>query len=187
MTLKLKLVTVETQWMLINERKFKIADQAWSSTIFPEIRDSYHSSTADMPNSTNVNGVKDPEIDRLVDEYEYCYDLKRRIEIIKQVDARLMELAPYALQWYSSFDRILYWNKFGHPDFYISRFADYQSIPTYWWFDPEKDAQLRDAMANDRTLPAGETDILYWNEHRQREKSQNDNTAGAGGTAGVNP
>ena len=45
----------------------------------------------------------------------------------------------------------------------VDRFVgDRQSIFFLWWFDPEKQARLKDAKQNDRQLPVKDIDIKYW-------------------------
>ncbi len=169
-TLKLKLVTAETQWKLIEDRKFKIAEMAWSGDLFPDPRQSYHSSMAYNKNTANITGVADPQIDRLIEEHDQCDDLQRRIELIKQIDGLLVALHPYGLSWYESSDRLLYWNKFGHPDYYITRVSDYSDMAIYWWIDPEKESALNAAIAENRSLPQGPVDVNFWKDYKDHPK-----------------
>jgi hypothetical protein len=37
--------------------------------------------------------------------------------MIREIDGILMQIQPYALGWYAPFTRLLYWNKFGMPEF----------------------------------------------------------------------
>ena len=70
------------------------------------------------------------------------------------------------------FHRIAYWNKFGHPEGYFSRVGDSRDMPTLWWLDPQKDAELRRALGdNSVNLPVGTTEVRYWQEYAEREKA----------------
>ncbi len=168
-TLKLKLVTGETQFKLVNDRKFKIVNQAWGGLQDPNPKGSYHSMMADTKSTTNICGVKDPEIDKLIDEYDNCLDPKKRIKLIQRIDKILTEMRPYALAWYGPFNRIMYWNKFGQPDFYLPRFGNYTRMAMYWWIDPAKEEILNAAMKDEKDLPSGETNVYYWKEYSERE------------------
>jgi hypothetical protein len=45
-------------------------------------------------------------------------------------------------------------------------------MPSLWWVDPQKDAELRRALGDDSaTLPVGETEVRYWIEYGEREKA----------------
>lgn len=170
-TFKLKLVTHETQWKLVNEFKFKIVNMAWGGILFPNPIGSYSSMMADRQGSTNICGVKDPQIDEWIEQYDNEHNLQKRVDLIQKIDARLMEIGPFALGWYGPFNRIMYWNRFGHPDFYLSRFGDYRSIASYWWIDPEKEKVLAAAQASNSTLPSGETNVNYWQEWSKKQKT----------------
>ena len=43
--------------------------------------------------------MKDAEIDRLIEAQKLEFDLGKRNEILKQIDHRLLEIAPYVLLW----------------------------------------------------------------------------------------
>ena len=78
----------------------------------------------------------------------------------------------YILGWDGPFQRIAYWNKFGQPPGYLTRFGDYRDAPTLWWVDPQKDADLKRAMAdNSVKLPVGDTEEHYWTRFAEREKA----------------
>jgi hypothetical protein len=76
----------------------------------------------------------------------------------------------YILAWDMPFQRIAYWNKFGHPEGYLTRTGDYRDMPWLWWLDPQKDAELRRALGDDSVnLAVGETEVRYWREYAARE------------------
>ena len=55
-------------------------------------------------------------ITELLVEYDREFDPERRAEIIREVDGILANEHHYVLGWYAPFERIAYWNKFGHPE-----------------------------------------------------------------------
>jgi microcin C transport system substrate-binding protein len=71
------------------------------------------------------------------------------------------------LFWYGPFYRIAYWNKFGHPEGYLSRTGDaFDALPIYWWIDPAREQQLIRAMGDASVkLPVGDTEVRYWQEY----------------------
>jgi len=55
---------------------------------------------------------------------------------------RVLQWGHYLIpQWYSSIDRIIYWNKLSRPDTIPLQGADLGS----WWFDAAKAATIRGA------------------------------------------
>ena len=67
------------------------------------------------------------------------------------------------------FQRIAYWNKFGHPEGFLSRTGDYTDMPSLWWIDPQKEQQLNQAIANSSVkLPIDPVDVLYWPAYDKR-------------------
>src|SRR2546430_3971492 len=79
----------------------------------------------------------------------------------------------YVLFWEAPYVRIAYWNKFGMPQGYLSRFGDYTDAPGLWWIDPDKDAALRKAMAdNNAKLPVGAVDDSFWQEYAKKHPAE---------------
>ncbi len=172
--MNLKQSTDPTMFKMVMERKFSVHWQGWTGLTFPNPETSFASELADIDNNNNLAGVKNSRIDELMKEYNITFDQGRRIEIIREIDGILMEIRPYALGWYGPFSRILYWNKFGHPDNYYSRTSSwYAAIPSLWWIDPVKEKKLEEAK-NDESirLPVGEVEVKYWAD-QEKKKGRN--------------
>jgi microcin C transport system permease protein len=99
-------------------------------------------------NNNNITGFKNKRVDELLGLYDKEFDQKKRVAIIREVDGIVANSHEYVLFWEPPYTRIAYWNKFGMPQGYFSRFGDYRDAPGLWWIDPEKDATLRKAMAD---------------------------------------
>ncbi len=169
--LKLKLATQATIWKLMHEFKFKITQIAWSGLLFPNPESSYHSKLADKKDSNNIFGLKDPKVDELIERYNTCFDINERISIMRKLDGILFNHYLYALGWYAPYTRLLFWNKFGYPDYMLSRFSDYRSIVSLWWFDPGKKERLKEAMRKDEALLTPEeiakVDVKWWDKYKE--------------------
>jgi microcin C transport system substrate-binding protein len=167
--LNLKQSTGATMFKMVNERNFKIHFQNWTGLLFPNPESSFHSNTADPDNTTNITGVKNARIDEICAEYNVTFDQKKREKQIQEIDGILADLVPYALGWYAPFNRIAYWNKFGHPEYYLTRIGDYLDIPQLWWYNEEKAARLEEARKDKSIqLEVGETMVTYWPEYDER-------------------
>lgn len=163
--LDLKESTPATMFKMVNERKFDIHFQNWSGLQFPNPESSMHSKTADPDNTTNLPGIKVKRIDELCEQYNVTFDMKKRVAQIREIDSLATNEIGYALGWYAPYNRFAYWNKFGMPPGILSRTGDYFSAIGLWWYDPQKNADLQDAIKDaKKTLPVGETENRYWQE-----------------------
>jgi microcin C transport system substrate-binding protein len=160
----IELVSYATFTKRVDNHEF---DMIWVNTDAVRLRDAepeWSSKTADDIATHNYPGVKDAEVDRLIDEQKTEMDLGKRNEIDKQIDARLVALSPYVLMWQSASSRMLYWNRFGTPKYVLSKYSDngYEGDPlVYWWFDAKKSAALDDAMKRNVSLPPEPAEIHY--------------------------
>lgn len=171
--LNLRLVTPETRFKLMMDRNFDMVSTAWTGLLFPNPETAFSSSFADLPNNVNITGFKDARVDELLTLYDNEFDPQARAEIIQEIDGILANSYQYALAWDAPFNRIAYWNKFGHPEGYFTRIGDYRDMTSLWWIDPQKEADLRRALgSNSVNLPVGETDVRYWIEYGEREKAE---------------
>ena len=169
-TLNLRLVTGETLFQLVGQRKFDFEYQGWSGLLFPNPETSFDSKLADQNSTNNITGVKDKRIDELLPQYDIEFDPQKRVAIIREIDGILANLHHYVLGWYAPFQRIGFWNKFGFPDGVLTRIGDYRDIPSLWWIDPDKQSQLTKAMGDASTkLDSGQTEVRYWKDYAQRQ------------------
>jgi microcin C transport system substrate-binding protein len=171
--LNLRLVTPETFFSLVMQRNFDVAYMGWGGLTFPNPETMWSSSLADVPNNNNLTGFKDARVDALLPLYDREFDQQKRIAIIREIDGILANAHHYALGWDAPFHRIAYWNKFGQPDGYLTRTGDTTSIPSLWWLDPQKEAQLAQAMRDQSVkMAVGETEVRYWQEYAKRAPMQ---------------
>jgi microcin C transport system substrate-binding protein len=169
--MNLRLVTPETLFKLVMDRNFDVVSMAWGGLLFPNPETSFASSMADVPNNNNITGFKDPRVDELLTQYDKEFDQKKRVAIIQEIDGILANSYHYILGWDAPFQRIAYWNRFGQPEGYLTRVGDFRDMTSLWWFDPQKDAELRRAMGdNSVKLPVGDTEVRYWQQYAEREK-----------------
>ena len=64
--------------------------------------------------------------------------------------------------------RFLYWNKFGQPDWYITRTGDYDTVLFSWWLDPERDKTATAGKSDPKvTMPKGETEVHFWEAYKR--------------------
>jgi microcin C transport system substrate-binding protein len=161
--LNLRLVTGETLFQLVMERRFDVVSMGWGGLLFPNPETMWHSKLADVNNNNNITGFKDKRVDELLGVYDREFNQEKRVEIIREIDGILANAHHYVLEWDAPFQRIAYWNKFGHPEGYISRVGDFHDIPSMWWFNPEKQKELAQATRDSSAkMAVGATEVRYW-------------------------
>ncbi len=139
-------------------------DLYWASWAASRLRDpeaAWHSSTADDIASNNICGVADLVIDSLIELQRTEMDLNSRNDILREIDTRLNQIVPYVLLWASDHNRILYWRKFGTPEFVFDKYNREDAIVPYWYVDPEKERELDKAMNAGNPLDPVPYDVYY--------------------------
>lgn len=170
-TLNLRLITPETQFQMINERRFQMSLQAWGGLLFPNPETSWHSKLADVDNTNNITGFKDKRVDQLLVGYDKMFDTEDRIRAIKEIDGILANSYQYILLWGAPNTRVVYWNKFGAPPGYLSRIGDYTAIWMMWWIEPQKERALQEALRDpSKKLEVGPTEDRFWLDYAEREQ-----------------
>jgi microcin C transport system substrate-binding protein len=162
--LKLKEIDYATLLKNIGERNFSIHFQSWGALLFPNPRTSWQSDLADKTHNNNIPGFKNAEVDKLLELYDVTFDRQKQKEITRKIDELVFQEHPYALGWYANYERVLFWDRFGHPEKWWSRIGDDpdEQILAYWWFDPAKIERLENARKNGEKLPQGQVEHRPW-------------------------
>ena len=163
--MQIKFVDYNTMIKNVNERNFTIAMLAYSGLVYPNPETSYRSTLADKNDNNNVWGFKSERVDELLDEYDTCFDQKRRVEIIQEIDGIVSEVHPTAFSIARNYIRTMWWDKFGYPEWKLSRYVgEYWDIFYYWWIDEDKVARLNNAKESGKQLDVLSLDMTYWPE-----------------------
>ncbi len=173
--MQIKFADGNALWKSIMDRSFTMYSQGWGGLNFPNPETMWHSSLADQNDNNNIYGFKNARIDEICALYDKEFDQKKRIELIREIDGIVMAECPMLLSHYAPYTRLLFWNKFGYPEYMVDRYqGDYRSVFYYWWFDPDKIAQLDEAQKKDQSLPVGEVEVKYWLDFAEKEKTLSD-------------
>lgn len=160
--MKLKQIDRNTLMKKVGERNFTLHFQAWGGLLFPNPATSWGSELADKNDNNNIPGFKSKELDALCEEYDLAFDRKKQVELVRKMDGIVFRSYPYALAWMGGYARLLYFNKFGHPEKYLSPLSTYSGLVSQWWIDPRKEKALEEAMASGTPQPVGETVQRPW-------------------------
>jgi len=164
--IKIKFVDYNTMIKNVNARNFSVCMLAYTGLIYPNPESSLRSSLADMNDNNNVWGFKSERVDELLDEYDICFDQNRRIEIIQEIDGIFNDEHPIAFSIVRNYSRMMWWDKFGYPNWMLSRYVgEYWDAFYYWWIDEEVHEQLADAMEEGRELDLKPIDMKYWPDY----------------------
>ena len=123
----------------------------WDVLVDPE--SAFSSKEADEKAGENYSGFKNPEVDKMINEIKPIFDDKKRNDLLRRMDRIIFEAHPFVLHWGADNIRLLYWNKFGIPKNVLTRYSGFQAALVYWWYDPQKEKALREAIAQGRALP----------------------------------
>lgn len=108
-----------------------------------EQREFWGSETADRVGARNVGGVADPAVDALIEKIIFAAD-RAELEAASKALDRVLTWSAYMIpQLYTPFDRIAWWDRFGHPDPLPPRSPGF---PTVWWWDEAKAAAVEKAL-----------------------------------------
>ncbi len=115
---------------------------AWGQSLSPgnEQRNQWGSAAADREGSENLAGIKNVAIDKLIDRVIFATDRETLVAATHALDRVLLANNYVIPQWFSKFDRYVYWDRFGRPA-QMPKF-DF-GFPAIWWFDPEKAARIK--------------------------------------------
>jgi len=100
-----------------------------------EQRDFWGSETADREGSTNLIGIKDAAIDKLIDNIIMAKDREDLIAATRALDRVLLAHDFVVPQWYSPNVRIAYWNRYGQPEKLPGLTPGFLQV---WWYEPGK-------------------------------------------------
>ena len=161
--MQIKFMDYNTMIKNVNARNFNVCLLAYSGLVYPNPEGSLRSTLADQDDNNNVWGFKSPRVDELLDEYDICFDQKRRVDIIREIDGIFSDVHPIAFSIARNYSRMMWWDKFGYPEWMFSRYVgEYWDSLYYWWYDGSKDSNLKDAIETGKFLPVKPIDMKYW-------------------------
>jgi microcin C transport system substrate-binding protein len=154
----------------IDERNFNVFSFGYSGLSTPNPETSLLSSLADKNNNNNIQGVKNARIDQLCKIYDTTFDTRQQIKIIHEIDSITHSMVFDIMQWNPKGIRIVYWDKFGMPEYILPRTGSLSYIESYpmglWWYDVEKAKKLEEARKSKKPIE-GSTDIRvvrFWKD-----------------------
>jgi len=176
--LNLELINWATSYKAVHgDRNFQLYLQALTGLVDPNPETSWLSELADLKDNNNITGFQNSRVDELIRAYDRMFDIRERVPALREMDGIVYREHHYVLGWGADNKRLLYWNKFGHPAWYLPRTGSEDAVLSLWWVDPQADAQLKEARRDASVrLPRGPERVEYW---RQREPAATPRQAAA--------
>lgn len=121
---------------------FDMTVTSWGQSDSPgnEQRNYWSSAAADMPGSRNLAGIQDPVVDALIDEVIQAGSREELVAATRAMDRVLLWGHYVVPHWHSRVDRLVYWNKFEHPEETPEQGFSFDN----WWIDKDEALRLRE-------------------------------------------
>ena len=129
-----------------DSRNFDIIVDTFAQSNSPgnEQREFWGSAAADKEGSRNTAGIKNPAVDKLIDDIVFAKDRADLVAATHALDRVLLWNWYVVPQWYYPYERVAYWNIFGRP----AKLPSQTSAPMQvWWMDPAKEKAVQAARA----------------------------------------
>lgn len=104
-----------------------------------EIRNLFHSDTAEAKGSLNLAGIADPAIDALVEAVGGAKTREDHAAAVAALDRTLRAMHVWVPQWAKGSHTIAWWDRFGRPG---TKPPYARAIVETWWWDAERSAAL---------------------------------------------
>jgi microcin C transport system substrate-binding protein len=145
----------------MDEFNFQMTWAAWGASIFKDPEVMWSSGEAERKGGNNITGFKSKQVDELIEQQKSIFNVNERNRIYREIDQIIYRQLPYVLLWNINYHRLLYWNKFGTPDWVVPKYGDDNSPVIYWWLDEDSLADLKDAMQANSALPPKPPAVIF--------------------------
>src|SRR5690606_2648406 len=111
-----------------------------------EQREFWSSQAADMPDTRNYAGIKNPAVDKLIERIIYAGNREELVAATRALDRVLLWNYYYVPQYNNAETWVAYWNKFGMPE----------TQPSYagvdidsWWILPARETAIERSIESE--------------------------------------
>jgi microcin C transport system substrate-binding protein len=108
-----------------------------------ELKDYFHSASANSPGSDNTAGVSDPAVDALIDVIERATSRALLTDAVKALDRVLRAMHIWVPQWNKGSHTLAYWDIYARPEI-LPKYA--RGVIDLWWIDAKKHARLKNQV-----------------------------------------
>jgi microcin C transport system substrate-binding protein len=151
--MKLQLLEPGTAFERGLERKYEMTLTNRSTSFYPDPRQYLHTDFKKTTNNNDIWGFGTPEVDKLIETYEEDQNADKRREAMYKIDDIVHDEAFYIPFWAAPYIRVAYWDYIQFPEFYLPRRATDITDYMVYWIDPQKRADLQEAMRTGKAYP----------------------------------
>ena len=150
--LRLQRLDSAAQYKKVMEKRHDVGWLGWSTGMRPHFWEFWHSANAHRPQTNNITNTDDPELDRLIDRYRASLDETERIELAREIQARVHAIGAFVPTFMVPYFREAYWRWWRFPEPPATRLSDSLFDPFgsasggLFWLDPARYAETRQAM-----------------------------------------
>jgi microcin C transport system substrate-binding protein len=153
--LNLKRMDGSADWKLNLEKKHEAAWTGFSTSLRPRYWQHYHSENAFQTQTNNFTNTADPELDRLIEQYESSLEIKERIRLSRIIQAKLHEIGAFVPAYKVGYYRGAHWRWWRFPEIPATKHSDdlFDELGTaLFWCDEMLQTETRQAMRTGRTF-----------------------------------
>ena len=159
--LNLQLQDSSAAFKQILEKKHQIAWMAWATGVTPAFWEHYDSVNAHKPQTNNITNTADPELDKMIKEYQDATDKPTRVRLAHEIERKLYDLCVFIPMYKVPYTREAYWRWLELPAWHGTRttgilfdpMSEGMSTDGLFWIDEARKAETLAARANGTSFP----------------------------------
>ncbi|MCB0394551.1 MAG: ABC transporter substrate-binding protein, partial [Bdellovibrionales bacterium] len=113
-----------TSFKKVLEKKHEATFMAWGTTLVPSFWQGWHSDNAGKEQTNNISETNDPELDRLIDKYRNSTKRDERVQLSREIIAKIHDLANFVPSFYYGFVRAAHWKWVKNPPVAATALSD---------------------------------------------------------------
>ncbi len=184
--LRLEILDASANWKKVQEKNHDIAFVAFAVSVeaYPRYWETYHSVNAyddpyledgetpnpdrrPKPQTNNLQVIADPELDRLIDQYDNSDDLDEMRELAFRMEEILHHHASFVPGFVMPFYRVASWRWIEWPEDFNVRFSRDPTEFFLFWVDDEKREET--LSARNPALQLANL-LLFWRDREERHQ-----------------
>lgn len=141
----------------INERAFQVTFLTFSTYLVPNPWGTWHSDTANDPNTSNITNTANPVLDDLIDRYDAATTLAERVSLSHEIQEQIHDTAAFIPTYKIPHIREAFWRWLKLPDTHATRISEEIFNPLVeglMWIDEEERAATLAARSAGETYEA---------------------------------
>ena len=150
------------------EREYEMTIMGRTAGLYPSPHQYFSTVFKESKNNNNVWAFGTAHTDSLIDVYRFDTDKERRLAAMHELDAIVQDEAFYVPFWHAPFMRFLHWDHLRFPESYFPKRTQQMTDWQVFWVDEDRQARLREAMAEGRSL--GEDTVVDVDPYRVKDR-----------------